>query len=55
MWPWSYDKCDGSVAHLENKQEINACGDEQVKYDMAAFKGRGAPEIGTNRVHSLRK
>jgi hypothetical protein len=45
MWPWSYDRC-GEISELELKQEINACSDQQMKFNMKPFVGRGSPEIG---------
>lgn len=46
MWPWSYDKCDGSISDLEAKQQISSCSPEPG-FGLHPHQGRGAPEIGS--------
>ena len=41
LWPWSYDRCDRA---LQPKQLISACA-PHPHYGLAAYTGRGAPEI----------
>jgi hypothetical protein len=43
-WPWSYNRCDGSVPDLTTKQEISAC-DATPGFGLHPHQGRGAPEI----------
>ena len=45
MWPWSYDKCDGSISDLEAKQQISSCS-PKPGFGLHPHQGRGAPEIG---------
>jgi hypothetical protein len=52
VWPWSYDSCDESVPHLDQRQEINAC-DASPGHGLHPHQGRGSPEIDLFEVNSL--
>lgn len=52
VWPWSYDACDGSIPHLANRQEINACLDSPG-HGLHPHQGRGSPEIDLFEVNSV--
>eukprot|EP01036_Dinobryon_divergens_P023593 gene23593-31955_t len=55
MWPWSYDKCDGSISDLEAKQQISSCS-PKPGFGLHPHQGRGAPEIDIFEVmpgHSM--
>ena len=41
MWPWSYNVCDRKK---QSEQLISACNMVN-HYNLAAYTGRGAPEI----------
>lgn len=52
MWPWSYDKCDGSIDDLPAKQQISACLADPG-FGMHPHQGRGAPEIGESGLNCV--
>jgi beta-glucanase (GH16 family) len=61
IWPWSYNRCDGSVPDLKAKQEINACdssggetgssNNRHNNHDDDPGRGKTNPSNGLHAQH----